>query len=137
MVVHSPYEASWELEDELDAPRHARHLTADTLSAWGIDGFSDGAQLVVSELVTNALVHAQSCSCLMLRYDGNKLWIGVRDHGDGEAVQRTSTGIGGWGLKVVESQSDDWGTERHHDGGKTIWSEMLPPWETNGHHANA
>ena len=55
VVVEYLYEASWDLGDELDAPRHARHLTADTLIAWGIDGFSDGAQLVVSELVTNAL----------------------------------------------------------------------------------
>ncbi len=127
-MVEYLYEASWELGDELDAPRHARHLTADTLIAWGIDGFSDGAQLVVSELVTNALVHAQSCSRLMLRYNGESLWIGVRDDGVGDAVPRHDPELGGWGLRVVDSQSDDWGTDRHHDGGKTIWSEMSPPW---------
>lgn len=133
-MVEFLYEASWELDDELDAPRHARHLTADTLIAWGIDGFSDGAQLVVSELVTNALVHARSCSRLMLRYNGESLWIGVRDDGDGEAVPREvaqSVELGGWGLKVVSSQSQEWGSDRHGDGGKTVWSELLPPWRVD------
>lgn len=83
------------------------------------------AALVVSELVTNAVAHAQSASRLELRYDGSTLRIGLHDTGEGtpEVREWHQDDSGGLGLRVVEVIAPHWYVEPDTSG-KTIWCEL-------------
>lgn len=118
--------AKWDLDQDVDAPRRARLLTVDTLAEWGAEAMAEDAALLVSELVTNAVKHAGSSSRLELQLETTKLWIGVMDHGPGEAAIRPPASDGGWGLRFVQHTSSAWGTTRHPGAsGKTVWCELV------------
>ena len=118
--------ASVDLPAATTAPRDARRFTVDTLRSWGVDGAVEEAELIVSELVTNALRHASSPSRLVLAADGACLRIEVADNGAGGAVRRRSRpeDTGGRGLLLVEAMADRWGS--HHDGHEhVVWCEIV------------
>jgi anti-sigma regulatory factor (Ser/Thr protein kinase) len=107
------------------APRDARRFTFETLHEWGADHAIEEAELIVSELVTNALRHAESPSRLALVADGRCLRIEVVDYGKGGAVRRPTRpdAIGGRGLLLVESVAERWGSQ--HDGFEhVVWCEI-------------
>jgi anti-sigma regulatory factor (Ser/Thr protein kinase) len=107
------------------APRDARRFTSETLHEWGADHAIEEAELIVSELVTNALRHAESPSRLALVADGRCLRIEVVDYGKGGAVRRPTRpdAIGGRGLLLVESVAERWGSQ--HDGFEhVVWCEI-------------
>lgn len=118
--------AQWQFVGSVTAADLARHRTADALMAWGYDHFRADAVVVVSELVTNAVIHAQSATQLLLRCDGATLWIGVRDEGPGRPTLREwrHDDQGGLGLRLVDSISESWHVE-HDDGGKTVWCRLV------------
>lgn len=104
----------------------ARRFVADALGGWGCDGLVDDAVLAVSELVTNAVVHAGTACRVVLRLGGGRLRIEVADAGGGSprALEPSTTRTGGRGLHLVESIADAWGVER--DGrGKVVWAEWV------------
>ncbi len=118
-------EASVVLPAATTAPRDARRFTADTLHAWGVDGTVEEAELIVSELVTNAFRHAESVSRLALSLNSDCLRIEVVDYGPGGAVRRRTRpdDIGGRGLLLVEIMADRWGAQ--HDGYEhVVWCEL-------------
>ncbi|GAC1322239.1 MAG: hypothetical protein NVSMB25_17110 [Thermoleophilaceae bacterium] len=86
------------------------------------------ASLCVSELVTNAVLHASAGADaeLELRVDinGDLLVVAVLDRGQGFVPDQPSLGdeTGGWGLFIVDRLSDRWGVD--HDGGTRVWFEM-------------
>lgn len=104
-----------------------RDFTREALRDWGWDGTetSEDTLLLVSELLTNASLHADGCHELVLT-SGEALRIEVYDgtttlpkpH---PAPQR---GIpGGHGLYIVERLSDRWGSHAHAHG-KAVWAEI-------------
>jgi signal transduction histidine kinase len=118
--------ASLDLPATTGAPRAARHFTVDTLRRWRVDGAIETAELVVSELVTNALRHARTRSRLELSETAGCLRIEVVDFGRGGAVKADPdlSDLGGRGLMLVEAMTQRWGAR--HDGTEhLVWCEIL------------
>ena len=81
-------------------------------------------ELLTSELVTNAVLHASGHAIhLHVEDDGDAVTVSVRDGSAAMPVMR-STGPevpGGHGMRLVDRLSAAWGTEATADGGKTVW----------------
>ncbi len=120
----SEFSANWDFPADLSAPDQARHHTADALMAWGVDHLVDDAVLIVSELITNAVRHAQSPTRLDLRCVDATLWIGVHDDSLDEPTVREwrHDDSGGLGLLVVGAVSR-WHIESDSSG-KTVWCTL-------------
>jgi anti-sigma regulatory factor (Ser/Thr protein kinase) len=122
-------EAVVRLPAAVTSPRHARRFVRDHLVAWGMPGLTDSVELMVSELVTNAIVHARSDARLVARQNGPTLRIEVEDWGDGAPVLREPGPEcpSGRGLRFVDALSDAWGATATANG-KCVWFEL--PCET-------
>ena len=80
--------------------------------------------LVISELVTNAVIHAQSAPAVVASYDDGRLRLEVHDQNPAPPeVRADGDGVGGYGLRMVSRLTDRWGWEPTPTG-KRIWSEM-------------
>lgn len=115
-----------------------REFTRKALTDWGWDGneTAEDALLLVSELLTNASLHAGGCIELALTA-GSVLRIEVFD-GTTDLPRRHPSpqrGLpGGHGLYIVERLSDRWGT-RTHENGKAVWAEIEASRLTSGRSA--
>lgn len=100
----------------------ARRLVRDLLWTAGREDLEDTAALLVSEIVTNALLHAGTPINIAARLEDRRLRVEVRDGSLHLPVPRryASTAGTGRGLLMVEQLVDDWGVLRHADG-KTVW----------------
>ena len=106
----------------------ARHELQDTLRGWELDPDTiDRAALCLSELVTNAVVHAASASWVRVTDDGHALRVTVRspgpalhgpDEDGGDPLQ-----VHGRGLQLVDALTSSWGSDVHA-GGLTTWFEL-------------
>ena len=107
------------------APRLARAFVADRLQGWNLEALIEVASLVVSEVVTNAVVHARSDAELSLERTPTALKISVTDQGTGSpAPSQLGPGIeGGRGLMIVEKLSTSWGAEPTGAGNR-VWAEL-------------
>ena len=87
----------------------------------------DKACLVVSELVSNAILHAPGGCELRLRSSGSSLRIEVLDQGDGTPDPRgpAEDGEGGRGLQIVSTLSFAWGVEAAGGDRKAVWAELV------------
>jgi GAF domain-containing protein/anti-sigma regulatory factor (Ser/Thr protein kinase) len=121
-----PRREGWTVWRVPEAVRHARRFTRRTLRAWGVAEEADTVLLVVSELVTNALVHTDGQVRLDLTLIDSRLRIAVTDNSPRTPVKPTSIGweaTGGRGILLVEAMSAAWGTVPV-SGGKQVWSEV-------------
>jgi anti-sigma regulatory factor (Ser/Thr protein kinase) len=122
-----PRRETWTVWRVPEAVRHARRFTHRTLRAWGVTRYTDTVLLVVSELVTNALVHTDGPVRLDLTLVGSRLRVAVADSSPRTPVRPTSIGweaTGGRGLLLVEAMSAAWGTVPV-SGGKQVWCEIV------------
>ncbi len=91
----------------------------------------DSVSLMVSELSTNALVHAASGFDVSVDRSDLVVLVSVSDRGDGAPVLRSpeSTEPHGRGLRIVEALSDDWGISTTPGNGKSVWFRisLQPP----------
>ncbi|MFI2356558.1 SpoIIE family protein phosphatase [Streptomyces anulatus] len=120
--------ADWELTAEPVSVGRARELATGQLEAWGLEELAFATQLVVSELVTNAVRYAGGPLGLRLIRD-RTLVCEVADTGHTSPHLRHSAADdeGGRGLFIVAQLVQRWGT-RYTPTGKTIWTEQaLPP----------
>ncbi|MFI8294185.1 ATP-binding protein [Streptomyces sp. NPDC085614] len=108
----------------------ARHAARAVLEAWRMGGEpTDAVVLVVSELVTNAVEHAQAPLSLHLHreYSGGRVWVGVTDGGpashDGAWTSSCAEDEHGRGLGIIEMLADAHGT-RTHACGNTHWARL-------------
>ncbi len=118
---------SVEYDPRPSAVREARAEVRRQLEGWGLadlDGLVDVAELLVSELATNALVHSASRFRLTLFAAHGILRCEVRDHGNRvPRVLDAGASESGRGMFLVEALSQRWGC--HQDGpGKTVWFEL-------------
>ncbi|MGW6359673.1 SpoIIE family protein phosphatase [Streptomyces sp. NPDC055092] len=115
--------ATWELPADLEAVATARSLTARQLSTWAMDDEAFSTELIVSELVTNAIRYAKPPIQLRLIRD-RTLSVEVSDGSSAAPHLRhaRTTDEGGRGLLLVSQFAQRWGT-RYEDRGKTIWAE--------------
>ncbi|HSA49257.1 MAG TPA: SpoIIE family protein phosphatase [Yinghuangia sp.] len=116
--------ADWELPADPSVVSRARELATRQLSAWGLDELVFSTELVVSELVTNAIRYAGGPIGLRLIRD-NILVCEVSDPSNTQPRLRRSvaTDEGGRGLFLVAQLASRWGS-RYRRTGKTIWTEQ-------------
>lgn len=96
----------------------------EALVACGADDVA-GAELLVWELLTNALFHAGTGAKVCLCGDGRTVRAEVTDGGEDDLELRPMdpNRVGGHGLELVDALSGSWGvTDEPH--GKTVWFEM-------------
>ncbi|MFD3568652.1 SpoIIE family protein phosphatase [Streptomyces sp. NPDC058667] len=120
--------ATWEYPADPAAVHEARADVNARLQAWGLDEPAFATELIVSELVTNALRHAGGPIVLRLIRD-RVLVCEVSDPSNTQPRLRRAlnTEEGGRGLFLVAQLSTRWGC-RYGARGKTIWTEQaLPP----------
>jgi anti-sigma regulatory factor (Ser/Thr protein kinase) len=120
--------ARLELPPDLSAPQRARRFLRSRLTEWALcDGIAESAELCVSELVTNAVIHSGTGPQVTLRLDDDYLTVLVADAGGHGTVKRTqnydATGVSGRGLTLVEAIASDWSAEHSADG-TTVWFEL-------------
>ncbi|MEU6347082.1 ATP-binding SpoIIE family protein phosphatase [Streptomyces sp. NPDC046977] len=117
--------AHWDLPADPAAVSVARHHVTGKLSEWGLDESASTMALIVSELVTNAIRHAQPPVCLRLIRCDAGLTCEVTDGSTTAPHLRRARTLdeGGRGLFIVAQLTQRWGT-RHHSRGKTIWAEQ-------------
>ncbi|MGI5460961.1 SpoIIE family protein phosphatase [Streptomyces sp. CA-249302] len=115
---------AWELPADPSMVAGARKLVTAQLDAWNLSEVSFATELVVSELVTNAIRHAAPPIELRL-LRGRRLICEVSDASStAPHLRRARTyDEGGRGLLLVAQLSLGWGT-RHTATGKTIWAEL-------------
>ncbi|MFG3203881.1 SpoIIE family protein phosphatase [Streptomyces sp. NPDC048192] len=118
------------LPEDFAAVAEARAAARRQLGTWGIDpDHAFTTELVLSELVTNALRHGAPPYRLRLILD-ERLTCEVRDAGDSAPHLKHARTVdeGGRGLFIVASVADGWGI-RYHAQGKTVWAQQrtAPP----------
>ncbi|MFD4601466.1 SpoIIE family protein phosphatase [Streptomyces sp. NPDC058464] len=123
-----PLRESWTVWRVPEAARHARRFSRRVLRSWGMtDEAMDTALLVVSELVTNALIHTDGPVRLDLTLVDHRLRIAVADASPRSPVKPTNIGweaTGGRGILLVEAMAVAWGTVPA-SGGKQVWADLV------------
>ncbi|KUH88794.1 hypothetical protein AU186_19485 [Mycobacterium sp. GA-1999] len=106
------------------AVRAARQFVNDRLKAWGRDAIIDNASLVVSELATNAIIHAASPFRVSISRTHAAVEIAVEDLSpDRPVLDRARQAAGGKGLLVVDALCSRWGVDAGPHG-KSVWAEI-------------
>lgn len=111
---------------DLRAVPEARRELRELLRDWGKPGRSEIAELLTSELVTNALVHTDDDAVLTAVVVPGGLRVEVRDFVPRRPRVRTpdpDDDTHGRGMVLVESLADAWGV-RPHGVGKSVWFEL-------------
>ena len=106
--------------------RAARRFVIEALVSTGTPAEAVGrAELVVSELATNALTHAEGAFTVSVDQSGRKVRVEVADAGQGLPRVRRATpdSIDGRGLIIVSALCAQWGVDRD-PGHKTVWCEL-------------
>jgi anti-sigma regulatory factor (Ser/Thr protein kinase) len=113
------------LPPDLKSPRRARRFVVDTLRRWGRHDLVDDSALIVTELVTNAVIHARSDVTVAITVSGGAVRIAIRDSSPCMPVPRHATALAtsGRGLGLVVAAASDWYTELMGDG-KVVWVEL-------------
>ncbi|MDQ0994527.1 anti-sigma regulatory factor (Ser/Thr protein kinase) [Streptomyces sp. V3I7] len=123
-----PLRESWTVWRVPEAVAHARRFTRRALRAWDVpEDQADSVLLVVSELVTNALVHAAGEVRLDLTRVNHRLRVAVADGSPRTPVRPTTIcweATGGRGILLVEAMSAAWGTVPV-SGGKQVWADIV------------
>ncbi|MFF3934759.1 SpoIIE family protein phosphatase [Streptomyces phaeofaciens] len=115
----------WEVPDDPAAVARIRAEATRRLEAWGLDQAAFTTELILSELVTNAIRYGATPIRLRLLRDRDSL---ICEVGDGTSTsphlrRAAFTDEGGRGLFLVARMSRRWGT-RYTDRGKIIWAEQ-------------
>ncbi len=112
--------------DSADVPA-ARRFLAEQCRVWGCGDLLDDAHVVVTELVTNALLHAGTGCELRAGLTDRALRLQVTDYGPGMPDPRAADDRAehGRGLLLVSALCVAWGVEALPDGGKVVWADLL------------
>jgi PAS domain S-box-containing protein len=122
-----------------DLPPHAssagaaRALVRIALEQNGLEAWADSAELALSEIVTNAFLHAGTALQVHVRTDSDGLRVEVADGSPHLPVQRdySSSSGTGRGMRIVSELVDEWGAFAHGDG-KVVWFEIRSESQTQG-----
>lgn len=117
---------TWSIGTALGGVAVARRRASRAFAEAGLDAREvQVLVLLVSELVTNALVHARPPVRLVIDVDGERTRIEVRDAATRVPHVRSAaiSVVGGRGLVLVDDLATRWGT-RVDDDGKTVWLEL-------------
>ncbi|MEV0603269.1 SpoIIE family protein phosphatase [Streptomyces sp. NPDC050315] len=120
--------AEWRLPIEAREVSRARLLVRAQLSRWGLESAADTAELLVSEIVTNAVRHAHTEHVVLrlVRTDALLCEVSDDDHSLPQLLSVGDEDEFGRGLRVVSRLAREWGTSRTSTG-KTVWFEQSLP----------
>jgi anti-sigma regulatory factor (Ser/Thr protein kinase) len=113
----------------VDGPREARQTVRQACEDWELGPLARSAELVTSELVTNAILHAGTPAELEVLLRGQFLHLRVRDGSTNPprlnptAAARPPFETGGRGLRLVDVYASGWGHVLSH-GGKMVWATL-------------
>jgi anti-sigma regulatory factor (Ser/Thr protein kinase) len=116
------------LPNEVGSVGRARHWVDGVLRGWELGALSPDAMLLVSELVTNVIVHARTPVEVSIELDDEVVTVSVCDGSDELPVLgAVDEEPGGLGLNLVDRLAGRWGSERSGAGsrsGKVVWFEL-------------
>ncbi|MGW0362254.1 SpoIIE family protein phosphatase [Streptomyces sp. NPDC002990] len=119
--------AYWFLDPEETAPGRARRFARRALTRWGLEELSDSLELLVSEVVTNAVRYAERPVTLrLLRTDVLRCEVGDDSPQLPRQRRARDTDEGGRGLFLVNRLARRWGATRLSSG-KVVWFELALP----------
>jgi anti-sigma regulatory factor (Ser/Thr protein kinase) len=87
----------------------------------------ENAMILVSELVTNAILHGQGTVFLCVAQGRHRVRVEVGDDGPPLAGLRDGNGRQRFGIRFLERLADRWGVESTGDDGKKVWFELVDP----------
>jgi CheY-like chemotaxis protein/anti-sigma regulatory factor (Ser/Thr protein kinase) len=118
--------ATIELRRDLGSVMQARRFVRETFAGWGVSRVVDDALIVVSELVTNAITHADSPCQVRLSIDQASVRVEVFDEGVGTPDPKppSATSEHGRGLHLIGALTAAWGIQQIPDDGKIVWAEL-------------
>jgi anti-sigma regulatory factor (Ser/Thr protein kinase) len=117
--------ASLELAPDHTAAARARKFVAATLRGWGLEDAIEDAELLVSELVTNAILHARSSATVKINHNAPRLRVSVCDSSSATPRLRDygPNAVTGRGMLLVDRIALRWGVDVN-EGGKCVWFEV-------------
>lgn len=122
-MADEPQLVQLELTPALASPRLARDWTAEVLREWDLAPWLDDMQSLVTELVTNAVLHARTPVTVELSWRQAQLRVAVVDASTVMPRVGLDTPSGyttGRGLLLVDGLADEWGVDLV-TGGKSVW----------------
>ena len=122
-------EATLDLPHELTSVATARRFVSQQVTDWQAEQILADAVLVISELATNAITHADSSCRIRLSLTAATLRIDVIDAGSGTPEPQLAdlTSEHGRGLSMVAAVAAAWGMEALPGDGKLVWAELKRP----------
>ena len=107
-------------------PKLARQFVSDTLHSWSLDDVADVAELLTSEVVTNALLHTGAPVRLVISLTDNTVRIEAHDESPAEPVKRPHNPDAncGRGMAILDALATEWGTEPEPPNGKVVWFSL-------------
>ena len=131
-------EATASLPPDPISARHARRFLRTFLDSAHREDLRDNAELALSEVVTNAVLHAHTdLQVTVLLDDVGALRVDVADHNPQLPVQRrySAQATTGRGMELVAALTTDCGVESHGHRGKTVWFVLAPEGGGSQEHA--
>lgn len=116
-------EATATFDGSFESVSAARRFVEGVLREWGDERAAEGAGLVVTELATNAVIHARGTFSASVRRSDDVVRVAVTDTSPRPPVARSRSdqATTGRGLRLVAAFAEEWGVDRH-PGGKTVWA---------------
>ena len=115
------------LPPQLESVTEARRNVAEVMAGWHRPELADVATLLVTELASNAVLHARTEFRVVTTLN-HCVRLEVHDRSRARpVVRRSDDGLAGTGrgLRLVERMSDAWGVELDH--GKVVWCRICEP----------
>lgn len=107
-------------------PRAARRFLDEILERWECQPAIDTLHLVLSEVVSNAVMHARSAPEIAVRLLDGFLRVEVADQSDDLPQPREAeeSDVSGRGLRILDSEAARWGADPRAGGGKVVWFDV-------------
>ena len=111
-----------------DAARLARGYARAQCAGQAAPTLVEDVELVVSELVTNAMRHGRGEVTMHLEVAPDRVVVGVQDQGAGRPCAREPdhAEMNGRGLALVAILATEWGVRAGPGGGKVVWCVLTP-----------
>jgi anti-sigma regulatory factor (Ser/Thr protein kinase)/anti-anti-sigma regulatory factor len=122
----APARISSALPPTAEALAAARYVTRDACRRWNLPHLADDAEIIVSEIVANAVQHAGGPVDLVLTRRSRHLHLSVRDRSTEPPVRSTpdpESLMGGRGLLLLDAFASGWGSAATDDG-KAVWATL-------------
>ena len=125
--AHSSRQLRMTLPAVSHSARLSRHATRAALTAWQLAHVDEAAALLVSELVTNAVRHAEGIDVVTVNLHAGRTWLRIEvQDTDRHWPQPRVPGRfdeSGFGFILVDALASNWGV-RETEAGKAVWAEL-------------